>query len=61
MGGALFEALHLFYGTNEFCEIDGVVDDEYELTSQELDPSDLPAAFLHGIQAMIHNGPFIKG
>ena len=37
MGGALFKSLELFFGTNNFDEIDGIVgnDPTYRLTSQE--------------------------
>lgn len=37
MGGALYKSLELFYGTNVFDEIDGVIGDDplYSLTSQE--------------------------
>lgn len=46
MGGAMFETLRLFYGTNVFGEIAGVSGNVYNLTSQELMPSDLPAEML---------------
>jgi hypothetical protein len=38
MGGALFKAIELFYGTNSFDAIDGILgnDTEYTLTSDEL-------------------------
>jgi hypothetical protein len=36
MGGALFKALQLFYGKNEFEDITGIPGDEFELTSDEL-------------------------
>lgn len=43
MGGALYETLRLFYGTNVFDEIDGEVgnDPQFELTSAELTTSDV--------------------
>jgi hypothetical protein len=37
MGGAVFKTLELFYGTNKFDEIDGILGNDllYELTSEE--------------------------
>jgi hypothetical protein len=37
MGGAVFKAIELFYGTNDFDEIDGIIGNspEYILTSEE--------------------------
>lgn len=46
MAGAMFETLRLFYGTNVFGEIEGVSGSVYNLTSQEMMPSDLPDAML---------------